>query len=401
MSTPVPLTTPVQTSEDVIDRLLQWPAGHATLAVRHQRDKVVVATQGSYDGLFDAALPGPSLAERLLVALSIAELSGSAVLVAHYRVQLQTLAATAPLTPAQQAALEGQPQDGVQADTRLHAILTFARTLALRPVEGDKAALLRLPAAGLTTPEVVALAQLIAFVAYQVRVVAGLQALAALPVGGEAGQTAPAAAEAPFVHPAHLPKPGEPVRVNGYTSETLGWKAWLPVLALEQASPEQLAVLEASHPAAKTSDYYLTLVHQPRILQERSVAFNAIMYAPGGLSRAERELASAVVSRINGCVYCASVHAQRFEQLAKRNDVIYQVFTEPHGAGTNARERAIVQASIDLTLNPGQFGAAQLQALQAAGLSALEVLDLIHAVAIFAWANRLMLNLGEAVVPGG
>ena len=401
MSTPVPLATPVQTSEDVIDRLLQWPAGHATLAVRHQRDKVVVATQGSYDGLFDAALPGPSLAERLLVALSIAELSGSAVLVAHYRAQLQTLAATAPLTPAQQAALEGQPQDGVQADTRLHAILTFARTLALRPVEGDKAALLRLPAAGLTTPEVVALAQLIAFVAYQVRVVAGLQALAALPVGGEAAQTAPAAAEAPFVHPAHLPKPGEPVRVNGYTSETLGWKAWLPVLALEQASPEQLAVLEASHPAAKTSDYYLTLVHQPRILQERSVAFNAIMYAPGGLSRAERELASAVVSRINGCVYCASVHAQRFEQLAKRNDVIYQVFTEPHGAGTNARERAIVQASIDLTLNPGQFGAAQLQAVQAAGLSALEVLDLIHAVAIFAWANRLMLNLGEAVVPGG
>jgi uncharacterized peroxidase-related enzyme len=100
-------------------------------------------------------------------------------------------------------------------------------------------------------------------------------------------------------------------------------------------------------------------------------------------------------------VYCASVHAQRFEQLAKRNDVIYQVFTDPHGAGTNARERAIVQASIDLTLNPGQFGAAQLQAVQAASLSALEVLDLIHAVAIFAWANRLMLNLGEAVVPGG
>ncbi len=401
MSNAAPFTTQAQTSEDVIDRLLQWPAGHATLAVRHQRDKVVVATQGSYDGLFDAALPGPSLAERLLVALTIADLSGSAVLATHYRAQLQALVATAPLTPAQQVVLDGQPLDGVQADTRLHAILTFARTLALRPVEGDKAALLRLPAAGLTPPEVVALAQLIAFVAYQVRVVAGLQALAALPAGGEAAQTPPTAADAPFVHPAHLPKPGEPVRVNGYTSETLGWKAWLPVLALEQATPEQLAVLEASHPSAKTSDYYLTLVHQPRILQERSVAFNAIMYAPGGLSRAERELASAVVSRINGCVYCASVHAQRFEQLAKRNDVIYQVFTEPHGAGTNARERAIVQASIDLTLNPGRFGAPQLQAVQAAGLSALEVLDLIHAVAIFAWANRLMLNLGEAVVPGG
>ncbi|KQP23563.1 alkylhydroperoxidase [Pseudorhodoferax sp. Leaf267] len=196
-----------------------------------------------------------------------------------------------------------------------------------------------------------------------------------------------------------MPEPGEPLRINGYTSESLDWKAWLPVLDLAQASPLQLKILETSHPKAKSSDYYLTLVQQPEILEQRSIVFNAIMYAPGGLSRAERELASAVVSRVNGCVYCCAVHAQRFEQLAKRNDVIAQVFTEPRGAGTTARERAIVQASIDLTVSPAAFGAAQLQPLRAAGLSGLELLDLVHAVAIFAWANRLMLNLGEAVVP--
>jgi alkylhydroperoxidase family enzyme len=32
-------------------------------------------------------------------------------------------------------------------------------------------------------------------------------------------------------------------------------------------------------------------------------------------------------------------------------------------------------------------------------LSDAEILDLIHAIAIFAWANRLMLNLGEPVFP--
>jgi uncharacterized peroxidase-related enzyme len=173
----------------------------------------------------------------------------------------------------------------------------------------------------------------------------------------------------------------------------------LPVLDLAQASAAQLAVLDSSHPNAKRSDYYLLLAHQPRILDERSTVFNAIMYAPGGLSRAERELASAAVSRVNGCVYCAAVHAQRFEQLTKRNDVIVQLFAAPHGAGTNARERAIVQAAIALTLTPGRFAAADLHALRAAGLSMLEMLDLVHAVAIFAWANRLMLNLGEPVFP--
>ena len=29
-----------------------------------------------------------------------------------------------------------------------------------------------------------------------------------------------------------------------------------------------------------------------------------------------------------------------------------------------------------------------------------EILDLTHAVALFAWANRLMLNLGEPVATG-
>ena len=38
-------------------------------------------------------------------------------------------------------------------------------------------------------------------------------------------------------------------------------------------------------------------------------------------------------------------------------------------------------------------------ALADAGLSDAEILDLIHAIAIFAWANRLMLNLGEPVFP--
>lgn len=190
-----------------------------------------------------------------------------------------------------------------------------------------------------------------------------------------------------------------PVHIKGFTNDTLGWQAWLDVVQLSQATPAQMAVLEESHPKAKESDYYLFLVHQPEILRQRSLAFNAIMYAPGGLSRAERELASTVVSRINGCVYCASVHAQRFEQLAKRLDVIEQVFEEPYGAGTTARERAIVDFSIALTLNPDHVNADSIGKLKEAGLSSPEILDLIHSIAIFAWANRLMLNLGEPIFP--
>ena len=126
----------------------------------------------------------------------------------------------------------------------------------------------------------------------------------------------------------------EIIKKNGFTNEVLGWKAWLDTVKLDEATPEQMAVLEASHPQAKTSDYYLLLVHEPEILDHRSITYNAIMYAPRGLVRADRELGALAVSRINGCVYCASVHAQRFEQLAKRNEVVAELFVDPNTAGT-------------------------------------------------------------------
>ncbi len=190
-----------------------------------------------------------------------------------------------------------------------------------------------------------------------------------------------------------------PIRINGFTTESLKWNAWLDTVVFATATPQQVAALEEMSPTAKESNYFLLLAHQPEMLLQRSVAFNAIMFAPGGMPRAERELGATVESVINGCVYCTSVHAQRFEQLAKRSDVIEQVFADPLSAGTTEREKAIVKFSAELTLNPSAVSADSIQALHKAGLTSLEILDLIHAVALFAWANRLMLNLGEPVYP--
>ncbi|AXA70493.1 CMD domain protein [Achromobacter insolitus] len=378
-------------TDDLVDRLIGLAPGAKTYEVRHFREKVAAATQGSYDALFDPQLPGLSLAERLLVALYATRITPSPLLAAHYRARLTDAGAT----PADIAVAEsGKPSDA--ATPRLAAILEFTRKLIEKPVEGDEAALKTLPAAGVSTPAVVTLSQLIAFLSYQVRLVAGLQAMKDLE-----GQPERAAGTPPAPFPANTAAtaPGALIKAHGFTNESLEWKAWLDVVNVDTATPEQIAVLEESHPKAKVSDYYLFLVHQPEILRQRSTAFNAIMYAPGGLSRAERELGSTYVSRVNGCVYCASVHAQRFEQLAKRNDVIAQVFEDPATAGTTARELAIGKFSIQITEAPAAVNADSIQALKDAGLNEGEILDLLHSDAIFAWANRLMLNLGEPVFP--
>ncbi|WP_251879699.1 CMD domain protein [Achromobacter sp. Marseille-Q4954] len=387
------MTEPIvyNVTDDLVDRLIGLAPGAKTYEVRHFREKVAAATQGSYDALFDPALPGLSLAERLLVALYATRITPSPLLAAHYRARLTDAGAT----PADIAVAEsGKPSDA--ATPRLAAILEFTRKLIEKPVEGDEAALKTLPAAGVSTPAVVTLSQLVAFLSYQVRLVAGLEAMKAL----EAGPARPASVPpAPFPANTAATAPGAVIKAHGFTNESLEWKAWLDVVNVETATPEQVAVLEESHPKAKVSDYYLFLVHQPEILRQRSTAFNAIMYAPGGLSRAERELGSTYVSRVNGCVYCASVHAQRFEQLAKRNEVIAQVFEDPATAGTTARELAIGKFSIQITEAPATVNADSIQALKDAGLNEGEILDLLHSDAIFAWANRLMLNLGEPVFP--
>ncbi len=382
---------------DTIDRLAGLRAGTPLFATRHERSKVAAR----HPGLRRPAagrLPGSVTCPKpsaWCFAAEQARVSGIPALEAEYRARAIALGDAVSPALAPHSGHRRQHQPAMPA---WYAMLHFVRTLALNPAHSDQATLLAIPAAGLSVNGTVLLAQLIGFVAYQARLLAGVQAMGGLGGVAEAHGRQPQTA-APFVHPADLPRPGEPLRRNGFTSETLDWKAWLPVLDPATATPTQQKVLEVSHPKAKTMDFYLLLGRQPEVLLERSQAFNAIMYAPGGLSRAEREVAATAVSRSNRCVYCASVHAQRFEQLAKRNDVMAQLFDDPDTAGTNARERAIIQASLVLTRTPAQLGAGHIQALRDAGLSDLEVLDMLHSAALFGWANRLMLNLGVEIWP--
>jgi len=372
---------------DVIDTAAGLAPGGTLQAARRFRATVVEATQASHDALLYETVPGLSTADRLRVAVHCCDAAQAPRLAAHYRVLL-----------AQQPA-------GEESSPALPAMLTWAGLLTTDPRRGDRQALQALQAAGLPDPAIVALAQLVAFLSYQTRVVAGLAAVegalvspaAPSPGSTDAGNpaSAPAGASAKSASSGPVPM----IRLNGFTNETLGWRSWLSPLDVAQASPLQQAVLDESHPQARTSAYYLTLIHQPLMLRHRSAAYNSIMYATGGAPRAERELAAMVVSVTNGCVYCTSVHAQRFAQLARRHDTVEQVFRNPATAGVDERERAIARFAQAVTLRPHTLAAADVVPLRQWGMSAEQILDVLHAAAIFGWANRLMHNLGEPEFP--
>jgi CMD domain protein len=168
------MTDTYDLSTDIVDRIAGLTPGLPAFATRHKRDKVAAATQRSYEALFDPALPDLSLTDRLLVALYACTLSNAPALATHYAERLASI-------NADRAVVDQIAQGSIDAqEPRLRAMLIFTRTLIEAPIDGDKSALELLPAAGIPTPAVVALAQLIAFLSYQIRLTAGLRALQVL-----------------------------------------------------------------------------------------------------------------------------------------------------------------------------------------------------------------------------
>ena len=380
---------PAAAAFDLVDRLAGLPADSPVTRLRLARAEVRSATQGSFEALFDGA-DGIKLSplERELAALRVAALQFDAALAGFHRSRARRLGADDELLES----IEQRPAHSADGD-RLSSLLAFIDRLTLHPAAATPDHLAELQRHGLDAPALVTLAQLVAFENYLVRASAGLRALDALP---PAATGLPVAAPEAWIAGRNILVASPPAS-GGFTLKALEWRAWLPTVDAAQASAAQLAVLDESNSAARTSPYYLTLVHNPAVLRQRSKLFNAIMYGTGGLPRAERELATVAVSRLNGCPYCASVHARLFAQLTKEPEVVQRLFDEGVNTPLSPRRRGLVDLAVDLTANPPALAAERLQALRQLGLSDLELLDAVHAAAIFAWANRLMQTLGEPV----
>jgi alkylhydroperoxidase domain protein len=184
------------------------------------------------------------------------------------------------------------------------------------------------------------------------------------------------------------------VRPTAFTQDELGWAPWLTPLAEDQLTERHWAgLVDASR--AK-SPYFMLLARDPEILEARTKADKDIFYNPaGGLPRAERELAAAAVSRENGCIFCASVHARFAATYSKRRADVQRLLDEGVTVDIDKRWNAVIEASVALTQTPSTFGPQHVARLRQLGFDDLAIADLIHSAAFFNWANRLMLSIGE------
>ncbi|ALJ22108.1 alkylhydroperoxidase domain protein [Microbacterium sp. No. 7] len=402
---------------DIIDLEAGVAAGSGIDAARRARPNAREHSQAAFEALFTepgiapAALSAFSLTERFAVAAFVTSLTGSAI--ETYPRELAALdtglagaVADAALSARARGPFGHYPPSGVSAEDtdglrwtadavsgispRVAAALTHAHLLTLRPREAAPAALATLQDAGWSVDGIVSLSQLVSFLTYQLRVIHGLRVVA-----GHAGAT-PGDGFAMID-----PRPdaaAQPTRDDGvppaFTQEQLWWEPWLP--------PIEKDALTAAHydglveRARAALPYFRLLARDPKVLRARTLAdLDIFTNEDGGLPRAERELAAAAVSRLNGCLFCASVHARSASRFSGRRDDVQRLLDDGVDARIDERWDAIIDAAADLSRTPIAFDAAHVHRLRAAGLEDQALVDLIGSAAFFNWANRLMLSIGE------
>ena len=360
-------------SQDILAELAEIVPGSPLAEARATRDAATRHAQGSYEILFSQQDAAFALDERFAVAAKVAKWHNAEALAAHY----------AGFGLA-------DPTSG-----RLTAALNFARLLTFSPVDATPGALQALVKAGWSKDGIVTLAQLIAFVSFQSRLIAGLRLLNDKPI---AASDTPVVAGAWHTNATTATGKAAPV---AFTQQELGWEPWIAAKPLAEFNDDEVTILaKFGH---TESDYFRLLGRNLPVLEQRTLTDKGIFYTPGGLPRAERELAATVASKINGCIYCASVHARKASQLSKDDGAVETLLAVRPGRALSEGQSARWQAEINyvaaLSVPPPAATPGHLAELEKQKLDTLEQLDLLQSAAFFAWANRLMLTLGEPWLP--
>ncbi|MBM6583806.1 CMD domain protein [Microvirga sp. BT689] len=190
---------------DVIDHLAGIRPGSSLDRLRDQRPQARENAQKSYRALFEPEFPGEVTAiERYAVATFVAGLHHQPHVTDFYAAYLQEIghprltdviraeiargSAEGPYGRYPQGPLTVEDKEGlvyqVAADnrkslgSRLATGLEHAHLLVFHPRDASPAALQKLLDAGWSTTDIVTLSQLVSFLSFQIRVVAGLRALA-------------------------------------------------------------------------------------------------------------------------------------------------------------------------------------------------------------------------------
>lgn len=182
-----------------------------------------------------------------------------------------------------------------------------------------------------------------------------------------------------------------------FTLDLIQWGPWLEKAVDTDISDDKKQRVTAKIGGAPNSDYIAVLANDYEAWQARAAVHVHVFTDEEPANIARRELGATTTSRINGCVFCASVHARIYAVKSGNRDVIETFLRDGVDAELPSPEREIVDVATKVTRNPEGLSSADLEPLRALGFDDKAVLDVINYASFFANANRLMLTLGGPI----
>lgn len=119
----------------------------------------------------------------------------------------------------------------------------------------------------------------------------------------------------------------------------------------------------------------------------------AVMTRPSQLSKTEREMLAAHVSRINGCGFCAGAHYATLAAMGVASGTL-DALAAGRGEVLSSAMQALLDFADRLTATPGEIGQEDIDGLIAFGWSEQAIEDAINVISLFNYMNRLVDALG-------
>jgi uncharacterized peroxidase-related enzyme len=116
---------------------------------------------------------------------------------------------------------------------------------------------------------------------------------------------------------------------------------------------------------------------------------DALMEAPGSLTKAERELIVVATSAGNHCLYCVVAHGAILRIRSKNPTIADQVSVDPERSDLTERERRILRFAFKVRDDANAIGPEDMAPLNEVGLGDEEIWLIGAITAFFALSNRL------------
>jgi uncharacterized peroxidase-related enzyme len=131
------------------------------------------------------------------------------------------------------------------------------------------------------------------------------------------------------------------------------------------------------------------LNYRPETGRPLSELAEVLLRGPNTLSRGERELIAAYVSRQNECAFCESSHsAFAAAQLPEGMSLVGQVCADLEQAPVSAKLKALLRVAGKVQQSGKAVSAADVAAAREAGASDVEIHDTVLIAAAFCMFNR-------------